>query len=74
MKYILYFDGYDNDTYFYDTLEELLENWDYKDFEDFINHYKDYYKGVAIFKIEKVLFDSDNLFELNHVKLENGVN
>lgn len=59
MKYILYFGGYDNDTYFYDTLENLLKNWDCKTLEDFKNKFKNIRYGFKIVKIEKIILESE---------------
>lgn len=59
MKYILYFGGYDNDTYFYKTIEELLKHWNCKTLEEFINKYKNNRWGMAIFKIAEVIYDSE---------------
>ena len=61
MKYILYFGGYDNDTYFYKTIEELVEHWNCKTLQEFIDKYKNSNHGMAIFKIEKVIFDSEEI-------------
>ena len=59
MNYILYFGGYDNNTYFYKTTEELAKDWNCKTLEEFIKKYKDSRNGMAIFKIEKTIFDSE---------------
>ncbi|MBR5303482.1 MAG: hypothetical protein IKU37_01480 [Candidatus Gastranaerophilales bacterium] len=57
MKYILYFDGYDNDTYFYKTIEQLLENWHCKTLEEFKEKHKRKY--FCILKIEEVILESE---------------
>ena len=59
MKYILYFGGYDNDTYFYKSLKELVKHWHCSTLEEFINKYKNSRYGVTIFKIDKIIYDSD---------------
>ena len=61
MKYILYFGGYDNNTYFYETIEQMLEHWGCKTLEQFIKKHKKSRYGMAIFKIEKVIFDSEEI-------------
>lgn len=58
MNYILYFGGYDNDTYFYETLEELLEDWDCKTLEEFNKKYKKIKYGFRIIKIKEIILES----------------
>ena len=39
-KYILHFDTFDNDTYFYDTLEELFLDWSCRNLKEFKETFK----------------------------------
>jgi len=57
MKYILYFDGYDNDTYFYKSIKELLKDWDCETLEQFKEKYKRKY--FCILKIKKIILESE---------------
>ena len=56
MKYILYFDGYDNNTFFYNSIEELLKHWDCKTLAEFKEEYD--IKYFCILKIEKVILEN----------------
>lgn len=56
MNYILYFDGYDNDTYFYKTIKEMVKYWECETLEELINKYKKC--KIVILKIEKVIYES----------------
>ena len=58
MKYILYFGGYDNDVYFYKSLDEMLKDWNCKTLKDLIEEYKGSRYGIKILKIEEVIFES----------------
>ena len=56
MNYVLYFNSYDNDTYFYNTLEELLENWNCRTLDEFEKEYDNV--NFCILKIDKIILDS----------------
>lgn len=56
MNYVLYFNTYDNDTYFYNTLEDLLENWDCRTLDEFEKEYDN--DDFCILKIDKIILDN----------------
>ena len=56
MNYVLYFDGYDNNTYFYKSIGELLKHWDCETLVQFKEEHKRKY--FCILKIEKVILES----------------
>lgn len=57
MKYILYFGGYDNNTYFYKSIEEMLEDWNCKTLKELIETQNGKY-GMKIIEIKEIIFES----------------
>lgn len=57
MKYILYFGGYDNNTYFYKSIEEMLEDWNCKTLKELIETQNVKY-GMKIIEIKEIIFES----------------
>ena len=56
MKYILYFASYDNDTYFYNSLKELLNDWYCETLEQFKEEHKR--QCFRILKIENIIIEN----------------